>query len=266
MSWTTAGLQPTTGYYSPYDPTLAAYGWVEIIWKLRSHSWWNIKRADEQRNGLLPTKGVDNRRIAAYHVINFIAIFWIETCSLGRARKAHELFKSIHRFALRNVGSLWIEIFEGKLFICRTSDYIARYLCSTRQLFPRKPLSHNRKFRENNGKFLSLNRDKGNKKKRQKPEGNNRDSVDEFCSAAIRNSLNSFSSCVTRRVYKRNHIEESMPSSFSFPPSNWFPVAVEGHKSKSLKRFVVDFSRVFRGATASCYRFRTSFERRWPTK
>lgn len=26
MSWTTAGLQPTTGYYSPYDPTLAAYG------------------------------------------------------------------------------------------------------------------------------------------------------------------------------------------------------------------------------------------------
>lgn len=26
--WTTAGLQPTTGYYSPYDPTLAAYGWV----------------------------------------------------------------------------------------------------------------------------------------------------------------------------------------------------------------------------------------------
>ncbi|CRL00315.1 CLUMA_CG013588, isoform A, partial [Clunio marinus] len=27
MSWTTAGLQPTTGYYSPYDPTLAAYGY-----------------------------------------------------------------------------------------------------------------------------------------------------------------------------------------------------------------------------------------------
>jgi hypothetical protein len=24
MSWTTAGLQPTTGYYSPYDPI--AYG------------------------------------------------------------------------------------------------------------------------------------------------------------------------------------------------------------------------------------------------
>lgn len=26
MSWTAASLQPTTGYYSPYDPTLAAYG------------------------------------------------------------------------------------------------------------------------------------------------------------------------------------------------------------------------------------------------
>lgn len=26
-AWTSAGLQPTTGYY-PYDPTLAAYGWV----------------------------------------------------------------------------------------------------------------------------------------------------------------------------------------------------------------------------------------------
>jgi hypothetical protein len=25
-AWTTAGLQPTTTYYSPYDPTLAAYG------------------------------------------------------------------------------------------------------------------------------------------------------------------------------------------------------------------------------------------------
>lgn len=24
-AWTSAGLQPTTGYY-PYDPTLAAYG------------------------------------------------------------------------------------------------------------------------------------------------------------------------------------------------------------------------------------------------
>lgn len=27
-AWTSAGLQPTTGYY-PYDPTLAAYGWVQ---------------------------------------------------------------------------------------------------------------------------------------------------------------------------------------------------------------------------------------------
>lgn len=27
-AWTSAGLQPTTGYY-PYDPTLAAYGSVK---------------------------------------------------------------------------------------------------------------------------------------------------------------------------------------------------------------------------------------------
>lgn len=26
-AWTSAGLQPTTGYY-PYDPALAAYGYV----------------------------------------------------------------------------------------------------------------------------------------------------------------------------------------------------------------------------------------------
>lgn len=25
-AWTTAGLQPTTTYYSPYDPTFTAYG------------------------------------------------------------------------------------------------------------------------------------------------------------------------------------------------------------------------------------------------
>lgn len=85
MSWTTAGLQPTTGYYSPYDPTLAAYGWVEIISELRSHSpacsTSPLHEQEEKWNGLLPTKGVDNRRIAIYHVINFIAIFWIETCS-----------------------------------------------------------------------------------------------------------------------------------------------------------------------------------------
>ena len=28
-AWTSAGLQPTTGYY-PYDPALAAYGYVSI--------------------------------------------------------------------------------------------------------------------------------------------------------------------------------------------------------------------------------------------
>lgn len=28
-AWTSAGLQPTTGYY-PYDPALAAYGYVTI--------------------------------------------------------------------------------------------------------------------------------------------------------------------------------------------------------------------------------------------
>lgn len=27
-AWTSAGLQPTTGYY-PYDPALAAYGYVQ---------------------------------------------------------------------------------------------------------------------------------------------------------------------------------------------------------------------------------------------
>lgn len=38
-AWTSAGLQPTTGYY-PYDPTLAAYGWVtkKYIFQL-SFSW-----------------------------------------------------------------------------------------------------------------------------------------------------------------------------------------------------------------------------------
>lgn len=29
-AWTSAGLQPTTGYY-PYDPALAAYGYVPYV-------------------------------------------------------------------------------------------------------------------------------------------------------------------------------------------------------------------------------------------
>lgn len=39
-AWTSAGLQTTAGYY-PYDPALAAYGWVTIcviIQKLNSIS------------------------------------------------------------------------------------------------------------------------------------------------------------------------------------------------------------------------------------
>lgn len=128
-----------------------------------------IKRADEQRNGLLPTKGVDNRRIAAYHVINFIAIFWIETCSLGRAKSlmnySNPSIDSCWEMLARCARLLWIEILKKN---CLFAEYRTSYLCSTRQLFPRKPLLYNRKFRENNGKFLSLNRDKRNKKRGKK--------------------------------------------------------------------------------------------------
>lgn len=105
MSWTTAGLQPTTGYYSPYDPTLAAYGWVEICFsgsEWISGSIWNsgreglrelsrlinlkpIRRLSRRlqafklrnSNGLLPVKGVDNRKIAIYHVIAFDSLLRI---------------------------------------------------------------------------------------------------------------------------------------------------------------------------------------------
>lgn len=46
-AWTSAGLQPSTGYY-PYDPTLAAYGWDKYFLH-------NSNNSADNRANWLPT-------------------------------------------------------------------------------------------------------------------------------------------------------------------------------------------------------------------
>lgn len=153
MSWTTAGLQPTTGYYSPYDPTLAAYGWVEIISELRSHSpacsTSPLHEQEEKWNGLLPTKGVDNRRIAIYHVINFIAIFWIETCSPAASwirysrPKCFSIDSALHAEREARARLLIIKaVFAGPQKNCLFAEIRSRYMFPLANYSARKSRYH----------------------------------------------------------------------------------------------------------------------------
>jgi hypothetical protein len=77
-AWTTAGLQPTTTYYSPYDPTLAAYGYVILTNLSKTTVFISLcmfvtstakKKLQIRENGLLSIKGVDNGKITSYHVM-----------------------------------------------------------------------------------------------------------------------------------------------------------------------------------------------------